>query len=491
MATFRFRPRPDNKMTLREVFLASVSGIILTLTFPKFNLSLLAWVALIPLLIAMEDKPSRKAFFLGWITGIVHFTSLLHWVTISMTQYGNLPVVISILLLVLLSLYLGLYVSIFGGILSFFRSRYLDDPVVIAPAIWILLEYLRTYLLSGFPWGLLGYSQYQNLSLIQISDLTGVYGVSFIIVLVNASIYLIIKWARSRSGPFPFQYTLSAIIILLVVLVYGNFRMDTIQNSNRNSPQLRVALIQGNIDQEQKWETAFFNETLLIYQKLTLAAAQDHSDLIVWPETAAPCYFMPELHGPFFLNLANKIKTPIVFGSLVYESQSMDSNESKCFNSAFLASPGEKVFTRYDKIHLVPFGEYVPLKPFLPFVKKMVAAGIGDFSPGRRYPLFSIPQAKFGVLICYEIIFPNLFRKYSESGADFLVNITNDTWFGRTGAPYQHFSMAVFRAIENRTALVRDANSGVSGIIEPSWHIQAETSIFNRTFLEGPIPVNP
>lgn len=479
----------NNKITPKEIFLSSASGILLTLAFPNFYFSQLAWVSFIPLFIALEKKPPPKAFFLGWLTGLIHFMTLLHWVTVSITHYGNLPKEISILLLWLISLYLGLYVGCFSGLISFFRSRYLDDPVVISPIIWVILEYLRTYLLSGFPWGLLGYSQYQHLSLIQISDITGVYGVSFIIVMLNVFLYLLIKWTLFRRDPFPFRYALLTLITFLVVIFYGSFRIKDIENLTKKSPSLKVDLIQGNIEQNQKWEPSYINETLHIYQGLTIEAAQNFSDLIVWPESAVPCYFTPELkYSSFFLNLLGKIKAPILFGSLAYEPRKDIPHEFKYFNSAFLSSSGEKVFPRYDKIHLVPFGEYVPLKPLLPFVEKLVV-GIGDFSPGDQFILFSIPQAKFGVLICYEIIFPDLSRSYSKSGAGFLVNITNDAWFGRTSAPYQHFSMAVFRAIENRTALVRAANSGISGIIEPTGYIQAQTPIFIRTFLEGKIPV--
>jgi apolipoprotein N-acyltransferase len=408
-----------------------------------------------------------------------------------MTHYGNLSMTISLLLLISLSLYLGLYVGIFGGILSFFRFRYLDEPGVIAPLIWVLLEYLRTYLFTGFPWGLLGYSQYQNLSLIQICDITGVYGVSFMIVMVNAAIYLVIKWSKFYRATFPFRYTLLTLGLFLLVIAYGNFRKEDVQLINKRGPHLQVGIIQGNIEQEQKWEPNYLYNILLIHQKLTLEASRVHPDLIVWPETAVPCYFMPELKfAPFLQALSNRIKTPIIFGSLALETKNDGSDKVSYFNSAFLALPGKQFFPRYDKIHLVPFGEYVPLKFLLPFVEKMVV-GIGDFSPGHQYTLFSIPQARFGVLICYEVIFPNLACKYRRLGADFLVNITNDAWFGRTGAPYQHFSMAVFRAIENRTALVRSANTGISGIISPTGYIQSKTPLFVRTFIQGAIPVNP
>jgi apolipoprotein N-acyltransferase len=485
-----FRLNTSNPFALRDAFLCSVSGVLLTLSFPQHNLFLLAWIAFVPFFAGIEGKSLREAFLLGWTTGTVHFISLLYWVTNSMMNYGNLSAGTSFLLLVLLSLYLGLYVGAFGGALAFFRSRCVADLGLIAPSVWVLLEYLRTYLLTGFPWGLLGYSQYQCLSLIQLSDITGVYGISFLIVLVNTAAYRIVRWPGLRNRPFPFRYALLTLSVLLAVLFYGNFRKDKVQREHDRSPHLQVHLIQGNIEQEQKWEPAYLHETLRIYQKLTLEAIQGGSDLVVWPETAVPSYFMPELEeGPFFRDLTNKTQVPIVFGSLAYEPADTKGNTLKYFNSAFLASPWNEAFARYDKMHLVPFGEYVPLKPLLPFVEKIVV-GIGDFLPGGRLSLFSTPQAHFGVLICYEIIFPGPSRSYREMGADFLVNITNDAWFGRTGAPYQHFAMAVFRAVENRTSVIRAANSGVSGIIEPTGRIQATTPLFARTFLEGVISID-
>src|SRR4030042_2628446 len=471
---------------LLEFFLSSLAGILLTLPFPKFGLSQVAWISFIPLFMALEGATPRKAFFLGWITGIVHFSTLLSWVTVSMMHYGNLSEATSFFLLILLSSYLGLYVGAFGGLLIFFRNRFCIEPAVIAPVVWTLLEFLRAYLLSGFPWGLLGYSQYQNLFLIQISDITGVYGVSFLIVLANVSLYLIVKWTRFRVNPFPFLYTIVTLGILLSVIFYGHVRIEKIKNANKNSIHLQVSLIQGNIDQAQKWDPAYTNETLATYKSLTVKAAKDHPDLIFWPETAVPCYFSPEHeYGPFFLSLAKKVNAPILFGSLAYEQRSKP-EDYKYFNSAFLVSPEDKKVSQYDKVHLVPFGEYVPLKPFLPFVEKMVV-GVGDFSPGKNFTLFAIPRARCGVLICYEIIFPNLSRNYCKSGANFLVTITNDAWFGRSSAPYQHFSMAAFRAVENRVFVARAANTGITGFVDPNGKIVKQGGIFKEEAMNGTI----
>jgi len=470
------------------LFLSVISGILLTLSFPKINFSFLAWVGFLPFFIAIENQPPKKAFFFGWLTGIVHFSTLLYWVTVSMTNYGGLPLLISLSILALLSIYLGLYIGIFGGVLSFFRCRYFYNSIFIPSVVWVLLEYLRTYLLSGFPWGILGYSQFLHLYLIQISDLTGVYGISFLIVLVNGTFYLITRWIRFRNHPFPIFSVIVTVIILGGVIFYGNFRISELKEKNKGKPSFQVALIQGNIDQAQKWDPAYLKYTLLKYRALTYQAIKRSKvNLVIWPETAVPCYFSPEKEpGPFLRHLCEGINTPLLFGSVTYEKSAQ--GKDKYYNSAFLLSPRTKEIVRYDKVHLVPFGEYVPLKTFLPFVEKLVA-GVGDFSPGKKLPLFSVSGAQFGVLICYEIIFPELSRRYCESGGNFLVTITNDAWFGFSSAPYQHFSMAVFRAVENRTGVVRVANSGISGIIEPTGYVQAQTPLFVQTFLRGKVPL--
>src|SRR4030042_327401 len=413
---------------LLEFFLSSLAGILLTLPFPKFGLSQVAWISFIPLFMALEGATPRKAFFLGWITGIVHFSTLLSWVTVSMMHYGNLSEATSFFLLILLSSYLGLYVGAFGGLLIFFQKRSCIEPAVIAPAVWTLF----------------------------------------------------------RVNPFPFLYTIVTLGILLSVIFYGHVRIEKIKKANKNGIHLQVSLIQGNIDQAQKWDPAYTNETLVTYQSLTVKAAKDHPDLIVWPETAVPCYFSPEHeYGPFFLSLAKKVNAPILFGSLAYEQRSKP-EDYKYFNSAFLVSPEDKKVSQYDKVHLVPFGEYVPLKPFLPFVEKMVV-GVGDFSPGKNFTLFAIPRARCGVLICYEIIFPSLSRNYCKSGANFLVTITNDAWFGRSSAPYQHFSMAAFRAVENRVFVARAANTGITGFVDPNGKIVKQGRIFTEEAMNGTI----
>lgn len=471
---------------LNEWSLAIGSGLLLTLAFPPFDFPLLAWVSLVPLLQAVEGKTSGKAFLLGWAAGTAHFAGLVHWVTNSMIHYGGVSQIASFFLLTLLAGYLGIYVGIFAGVIGRGQVGLRAEPALIAPCAWVLLEYVRAHLFTGFPWGLLGYSQYSNLTLIQTSDITGVYGVSFVLVTLNTCLYLVMRWVRVRPDAFPWRYGLFAILLLALCLGYGSVRQHAIQQAGDDMPQLRVALIQGNIDQAQKWDPAFFNETLRIHVQLTEEAIAGGCDLVVWPETSVPCYFSPAEHGPILSSMVKQWKVPLLFGSLSADIDPNELAQSKFFNSAFLLSP--KGLARYDKVHLVPFGEFVPLKQVLSFVEKM-AYGIGDYSPGSRSGLFSLSQGRVGLLICYEVIFPDLCRHYAQKGADFLATITNDAWFGRTGAPLQHFSMAVFRAIENRTAVVRAANSGISGVIAPTGKIMASTALFTRCWVRENIPL--
>lgn len=459
---------------------------MLTLAFPPFGFPMCAWVALVPLFHALEGKTSGKAFLLGWAAGIVHFAGLVHWVTNSMTHYGGVSHAASFCLLALLASYLGIYVGILGSVIGRGQARSEPEAVLIAPCAWVLLEYLRAHLLTGFPWGLLGYSQYTNLMLIQISDITGVYGVSFVLVTLNTCIYLVMRWVRSRREGFPWRYGLFAVILLTLCLGYGHVRQGAITRASDALPQLRVALIQGNIDQAHKWDPAFFNRTLLIHKQLTEEAIAGGCDLVVWPETSVPCYFSAAEHGPILYSLVEQWRVPLLFGSLSAEGDPNQLEQFKFFNSAFLMS--SRGLARYDKVHLVPFGEYVPLKHLLAFVEKL-AYGVGDYAPGGRSGLFFLSQGECGVLICYEIIFPELCRRYTQEGADFLVTITNDAWFGRTGAPLQHFAMAVFRAVENRAAVVRVANSGISGVITPTGEVIARTSLFTRVWLKEKIPL--
>jgi apolipoprotein N-acyltransferase len=465
------------KLFKSNIFLAVLSGFLLFLSFPKFGSGLFAWIAFIPLFFALKNTAEiTQGLFLGFITGIVSYIGVIYWIAYVIVNYGYLPLYVGIILMLLLACYLSVYIALFAGCVVYFKGKI---PLYLtAPVLWVCFEYCKSYILTGFPWENLGYSQYLNTYLIQIADVTGVWGLSFLIILVNAAIFEIIS---KRSGR---KYILAGIVfcILAGIYIYGFYRMEQVDKAVRNAPGLEVSLMQGNIDQSIKWNEDFQRETVNIYEQLSLKNSPGNGSLIIWPETAVPFKFQDKnsLHDQI-INLSLKTKSWLLFGSVSYSPQK---NSNDYFNSAYLLSPSGEVKGRYDKVHLVPYGEYVPFRDMVPFVKGFTA-GIGDFGTGAGFYPLSMDNKKIGVLICYEGILPFAARTYKNNSAELLVNITNDAWFGSTSAPFQHFSMAVFRAVETRLYLVRAANTGISGIIDPAGRIVARTNIFQEYALKG------
>lgn len=467
-------------ISAKSIVFAALSGILLALAFPRPNFSIFAWFALVPLLLACGKKKPKEAFKIGFIGGVVAYSAILYWINIVVTTYGRLPWVVSIPIFLLLVGYLSLYM----GAATYLTRRLEDagiEPLLSFPLIWTALEFLRSFLLTGFPWASLGHSQFRVLPLVQMADITGVYGLSFLIALSNVVLYRMLKAVVAKE---PLQYpTRSAFLflgLLLLALVYGIIRL----NGGSSERQLKVALIQGNIDQDIKWDPAYQEMTVAAYERLTREAAASGADLVVWPESATPFFFQED--NPLSARvkgLAKEIRSFLVFGSPAYETVNQ---RVRYLNSAFLVSPTGEVLGRSDKIHLVPFGEYVPLATFLPFVSKMVQ-GIGDFSPGERPVPLNTGKGQMGVLVCFEGIFPGLAREYVREGSRLLVNITNDAWFGRSSAPYQHLSMIVFRAVENRVPVIRAANTGITSIIDSRGHIRGMTPIFKEAVLTGEV----
>ncbi|HEY6009994.1 MAG TPA: apolipoprotein N-acyltransferase [Nitrospirota bacterium] len=466
-------------MTLRNSALAALSGILLALSFPSFNFSLLAWIALIPLLLALKEQPVRTGFLLGGITGLVYFAGTVHWVTNSVHFYGGVPLVPASLITLLLCAYLALYPAAFGAAAVHLRQSHPKLFWIGAPALWTALELARTYVFSGFPWSLLGYSQYHALPVIQIADVTGVYGVSFLIVLVNAAVTEFIIDRKKYIG------VIIVLIMMAMVLGYGFIRLRTPEGGGR----ITISVVQGNIEQDKKWDPAYQAQTREVYQRLTREALKEHPDVVIWPETATPFYFgaTKGLDVPLTADLRNfvrSVNTPLLTGSPSYEQKPDHSYVLR--NSAYLLDRMGETAATYHKIHLVPFGEYVPLKSVLFFVDKMVQA-IGDFQGGDTLTVMTVPglhgETTLSTVICYEIIFPDLVRRFVDHGASVMTTVTNDAWFGRTAAPYQHFSMAVFRAVENRVPVARAANTGISGFIDAKGHILAASDIFQEAQL--------
>ncbi len=465
---------------IRPAILAAISGAMLALSYPSPAFSILAWIAFVPLLIAVYGKTPRETFKLGFISGFIAYAAVFYWLNIVMTSYGKLPLLVSISLSLLMAAYLALFLALSFSLSSLALNAGISMPVSL-PVFWVAFEYLRSYLMTGFPWALLGYTQYRTLSLIQLADITGVFGISFLVLFLNVLVYELWRWVTgSGRAYYPLKTTIVAASLLTLSLAYGFVKL----NSADSGKEIKVALAQGNIPQDVKWDPSFQEKTVAIYERLSRKAAGTWTDLVVWPESSLPFFFQKEKEYSKRVSLlARELNSYLIVSSPALDYE--DGTE-RLLNSAFLISSDGTTVGRSDKIHLVPFGEYVPLGKLLPFVKKMVE-GIGDFSPGKSVAPLTASFGKIGLLICFEGIFPEISREYVRNGAGLLVNITNDAWFGDSSAPYQHLSMTVFRAVENRVPLIRSANTGITAFIDSRGHIFGMTRLFREALLTGSV----
>jgi len=458
----------------RTLIAAAVSGLLLAAAFPRPDLFFLAWVALVPLLLVMRRRP----FAAGFTAGFVFFATVLYWLNFVMTTYGGLQPLFSLLAYLFLITYLAVYFGLATWVSCRLETVFKLPYLLTLPPLWVALEYLRGALFTGFPWAIIGYSQ-QNFSLaIQSCDVTGVYGVSLMLIIVNCAIAGMIAAPKSRLA---WLGVAAAIIISTSHFGYGAWRES--QPLEQRSEQLQVALIQGNIDQMQKWAPDNRQASIDRYSRLSRLALEHQPDLVIWPEAATPFFLQDRSDlAEQVRQLPKTLNASLLVGSPAYQ-QSSDGYQY--FNSAYLLSPSGAEVGRSDKKHLVPFGEYVPFGKLLGFIEKLVV-GVGDFSPGEIRPL-PLNGHSLGVLICYEAIFPKLARDYVRQGSDLLVNLTNDAWFGRSSAPYQLLAMTRFRAIENRIWIARAANTGISALISPAGSVAISGPIFEELQLSGSV----
>ncbi len=476
--------------TLPSLFWAALSGLLLTGAFPDIGLWPLSAVGLVPLLITLGRADGKTGFLLGWIAGMVHHLTLLYWTAYTMHVYGYLSWALTIPVLILFSAYLSLYTGVFG----IFAARLGRHPMKLlacAPAAWVALEYVRAQAFTGFPWAQLGSSLHPWSQVIQVADITGIYGLSYLLVLVTCTATILWRYVFGHDASTTvtrrqaITATAAALVAVGAANGYGIWRLANVEALISKAPTVRVSVVQGNIDQAVKWDQAFLDATLSTYVDLSLAAAAGRPDIIVWPETATPYYYGHQKDLDAKINAGiQQANSHFLIGIPNFARKN---GKYDYYNTAAVIDPSARPIGQYSKSHLVPFGEYVPLKRWLPFVGKMVAQ-VGDFTAGDPGDTLSWPGGTIGTQICYEVIFPELSRRMVLNGADLLVNITNDAWFGRTGAPYQHFAMAAFRAVENRRALARAANTGVSGFVSPTGKVLSTTRLFEPTTLTADLP---
>jgi len=457
---------------LKDFSFILVSSGLLVLSFPNFDLGLLVWVGLVPLLFAIIGKTPRYSFFLSLACGVLFFIGTFFWI-IEVQKF--LPFHHLVLLF-----YTGAYFGLFGLAFSIINTRWGGTPAFLAaPFLWVSLEYIRAHMFFlSLPWGILGQTQYKYPSIIQICDLTGTYGISFLIVLVNSTITVLVchfftnlnhnKSFMNMQPSLKAKVFMSVVATLLITLslVYGHVMIS----KPLLGELVKVSVVQGNIEQRKKWDRKYARYVMQTYANGTKEAAKEKPDLIIWPETATPGSITRDARLKAQVrHITKEASTYLLLGS----SQQQKFKEKrrwvrKLFNSAFLISPkpGLAKTQRYDKIKLLPFGEYLPLKEIIPWSSLNVPE-IGGYVPGDEYTVFRHPKFRFGVTICWENLFPDLFRRFVKEGAQFMVNITNEAWFRRTAAPYMFLSMSVFRAVENRIFVIRSSNTGVSCFIDP------------------------
>jgi apolipoprotein N-acyltransferase len=466
----------------KTVITVILSSLLLFLSFPKYGIGLLAWFALIPFFYSIEEKSLFKSMVTGFSIGMLFHIGLIYWIVFVTVVYGYYSYYVAFLLMILLAAYLSIYFALFAAGIVYLRNNSIPF-IVSAPILWVVLEYIKSNVFTGFPWENLAYSQYLYNNIIQIVDILGGYGLSFIIVLLNVIAYDLLT-NRNEKSRISTEIVIG-ISLLIFIFFYGEIRAKQVQKAINESPAMKIDLVQGNIDQSIKWSTQYQKDTIDIYQTLTLASRRySVPGMIIWPETAVPFYFQNEsVLKQKIISLALQTGNWLLFGSPSY----IDEQGNISFlNTAFLLSPNGDVVAQYNKVHLVPYGEYVPLRRFFPFIGKL-AAGVGDFKAGDGFIPIRKNGEKIGVLICYEGILPEAGRTYKKNGASLLVNITNDAWFGDTSAPYQHLSMTVFRAVENKVFLARAANTGISAIVDPTGKILRQSRIFERTIVHGEI----
>jgi apolipoprotein N-acyltransferase len=431
------------KSLLKPVLLPALAGALYALAFPFFDLWPLAWVFAVPLLFSVDGAGPGRAFLSGMISGLVAWAGVLYWIALVMSTYGGMSLFTAILLLLVLLAYLALYFGAFAWAASGLLKK--RTAFLILPGIWAALELMRSYtIFSGFPWALLGHSQLPFTAFVQVAELGGVFLVGAVVMTGNVAIYQAMKK----------QYAPVAIAAGLVVLCAG-FGWWRISNGHFEGTPFKVAAAQANVPQDQKWRKEQVDATLETYLSLTRQAIDQKARLVVWPETACTFYLFrswPETMRVLRLSMSHQ--TDLLVGSPAYE-------DGRFFNRAYLLHRG-RIMGTYDKIHLVPFGEYLPFAGLLREYFDGLTSEVGDFSTGTKVE----PIEDIGVFICFESIFPDISRQLCKKGARVLVNMSNDAWFKTWSTPEQHLQFVCFRAIETRRWVVRAVNHGISAVID-------------------------
>jgi len=452
-----------------------LSGLLTALSFPPFNFSYLAWICFLPLLL---KKPAsvRTSLFRGLITGLTANLIIFFWLwkTFDAAQVSR---VATLGIWMALAFVLGIYFSLFSLVHDALPASFWKPFLV--GASWVTLEGIKSHILTGFPWALLSHTQAYNRPLLQLASVTGAGGISFLIIAFNGALaQLITGWSRATRASFA-----GVLILLAGVFVWGSHRLSK-NPLDQPSKSLNIAILQGNIDQYQKWDDQYEAGIRTTYEKLSADASLHHPDLIVWPESAVPGWFPDDPdYRAWVTKVVGKSNLPHLIGAVTHDA-------GKDLNAAFLIDPSGKVLGRYGKQHLVPFGEYIPfggfMKRWIPYLGQL-----GEFGADNKPTLFTVNGLRLAPNICYEAMFPALIRREAQLGADVIVNITNDGWFLNTGAPEQHYVANIFRAVETGRPVVRAANTGISAVIDPLGRELLRTPLLKSGSFLASVPIQP
>jgi len=467
---------------LHELTLAAASGVLLVLSFPKFGHPACGWIALAPLLVALMGRVSLlRAFALGLTAGAIYLFGTLYWLSTVMARYGDINTAGAVVINAVFVAYLALYPALFALVLRRLAIAFGPSALVAAPFVWTATELGRMYVFTGFPWVLLGYSQAGVLPIAQAASVAGVFGVSALVASASAALAGIIV-ARA--------YRPAALVLagILLIAVWGNVRASNAALTREGQP-LRVGIVQPNVPEEEREDAHRGAEILQRELSMIHEAAGKGAGLVVLPESALPpLEEYPEVSRSV-RRAVRESGVPVLLGSDQYEWRVAGARREveKSFNAAFMLRPDGTTAAVYRKIHLVPWGEYVPLRDWLTFVVPLVKAIGRGFDAGDTVTLLPLGSHRVSTAICYEIIYPELVRQFVAEGSELLTTITNDSWFGRSSAPYQHFEQASLRAIEEGRYLVRSANTGVSGIVDPYGHVLQRSDIFQPALIVGDV----
>ena len=433
-------------------------------------------MALTPLVVALwlhaqttRALWSRRAFLLGLIAGLAYFAGTVYWTGGVMAQYGGLSLPLATSIAGLLVAYLALFPALFGLVSHALLTRYGARGLLLVPLAWTATEYGRLTLFGGFPWVLLGYSQVPWLPIAQTASFAGVFGVSTLVAAVGTAL----AWPIVSRDQHRFAAPALTLLVIVGLAAWGSHRLANGKLTG-GGRSLRVGIVQGNVPQDEKWDPAQARQIFDRYVRLTAQTIERGAQLILWPESATPFYFgVSGVETAELQTLARQHRVAILIGSDQWEA----GKPPKVYNAAFLLEPDGSTGGIYRKVHLVPFGEYVPMKRLLFFAAPLVEA-VSDFSAGERVNTLPIGGRRISTAICYEVVYPALIREGVLGGSELLTTITNDAWFGRSSAPWQHFQMATMRAIEQGRYLVRSANTGISGVVDPYGRVLAASDLF-------------